>query len=294
VNRTPEPLDPSDYQDLVRRALDEDVGAGDLTTAAVVLPQSRVEAVVRSNGACVLAGIDIARTVFAAVDRSVAYAAVKHDADTCRPRETIARVSGPARGVLTAERTALNFLQYLSGIATRTRQFVDAAAGRLTILDTRKTTPGLRALAKYAVRCGGGVNHRAGLSDGILIKDNHIRLAGSVAEAVQRVRAAGSTLPIEVEAQSLADVDAALAAGVDIVMLDNLDDETIRVALGRIAGRARVELSGGMTVERVEALAGCGADSISIGAITHSAPAVDISLEVERLLSLPDVRPGSI
>jgi len=156
-----------------------------------------------------------------------------------------------------------------------------ASGGRIQILDTRKTTPGLRALAKYAVRCGGGVNHRTGLYDGVLIKDNHIRIAGGIAEAVRRVRDAGITLPIEVEAQSAAEVDDAIAAGVDTIMLDNLDDEVMRAAIATIRGRARVEISGGITLSRVRAIAGLGADCVSVGALTHSAHAADISLEIE-------------
>ncbi len=182
---------------------------------------------------------------------------------------------------MSGERTALNFLQHLSGIATLTRTFVEAAGGRLTVLDTRKTIPTLRALAKYAVRCGGATNHRVGLYDGVLIKDNHIRIAGTVAEAVRRLRASGSLLPIEVEAQSLAEVDAAIEAGVDVIMLDNLEEAAMREAVGRIAGRARVEISGGVTLDRMPRLAALGADCVSVGALTHSAPAVDISLELD-------------
>jgi nicotinate-nucleotide pyrophosphorylase (carboxylating) len=190
-------------------------------------------------------------------------------------------VQGRAVSLLVAERTALNFLQYLSGIATVTRTFVDAAAGRLIVLDTRKTTPTLRLLAKYAVRCGGGTNHRVGLYDGVLIKDNHIRLAGGIGAAVARVRERVPGRPIEVETQSLAEVEQALAAGADVIMLDNLAESEMRAAIARIGGTARVELSGNMTVERVRALADSGADFVSVGALTHSAPAVDISLEIE-------------
>jgi nicotinate-nucleotide pyrophosphorylase (carboxylating) len=214
------------------------------------------------------------------VDPSIAFEDLRSDGSLCRPGDRVAAVAGPAAGILTAERTALNILQHLSGIATRAHEFVEAAGGRIKILDTRKTIPGLRALAKYAVVCGGGLNHRVGLYDGILIKDNHIAVAGGVTEAVRRVRAAGSLLPVEVEADTLDEVDAAVAAGADIVMLDNMDDETVHAAIQRIRGRARVELSGGMTVERVRRLAGSGADYVSIGAMTHSAPAVDLSLEV--------------
>jgi nicotinate-nucleotide pyrophosphorylase (carboxylating) len=174
----------------------------------------------------------------------------------------------------------LNFLQHLSGIATLTRRFVDAAAGGITILDTRKTIPTLRHLAKYAVRCGGGTNHRFGLFDGVLVKDNHIRLAGGMAAAVARARGAAPGMPIEVEAQSLAEVDDALAAQADVIMLDNLDDGAVREAVRRVRGRARIEVSGGVTLDRIPRLAATGADTVSIGALTHSAPAADISLEI--------------
>jgi nicotinate-nucleotide pyrophosphorylase (carboxylating) len=169
----------------------------------------------------------------------------------------------------------------MSGIATLTRRFVDAAGGRFEILDTRKTPPGLRAVAKYAVRCGGGVNHRVALYDGILIKDNHIRIAGSIAEAVRRVRAGGAALPIEVESQSLREVHEAIAAGADVIMLDNLSDDDMRTAVGVIDGRARVEISGQVSLDRIPALAAIGADCVSVGALTHSAPAADISLEMD-------------
>ncbi len=167
----------------------------------------------------------------------------------------------------------------MSGVATLTRAYVEAAGDRLEVLDTRKTTPGLRALAKYAVRCGGGVNHRAGLFDALLVKDNHIQVAGGIAEAVRRARAARHG-PVEVETETLAQVDEALAAGADIIMLDNFDDARTATAIARIAHRARVELSGTMTLDRVRRLAGCGADCVSIGALTHSAAAADISLEI--------------
>jgi nicotinate-nucleotide pyrophosphorylase (carboxylating) len=275
------------YRDLVRAAIAEDVGPGDITTRAIVPPDARAEAVIIAKASGVVAGLDVARAVFDELDAGVVTAALVTDGARCVPGDRLATVTGPATAVMTGERIALNFLQYLSGIATRTRAFVDAAAGRIAILDTRKTTPGLRELAKYAVRCGGGVNYRVGLYDGILIKDNHIRLAGGVREAVRRVRATGTGLPVEVEAQSLAEVDEAIDAGAEIIMLDNLDDDATAEAIARIRGRARIELSGTMTVERVARLAALGADYVSIGAITHSAPSLDLSLEVERLLSLP-------
>jgi nicotinate-nucleotide pyrophosphorylase (carboxylating) len=195
----------------------------------------------------------------------------------------IGTITGTARGLLAAERTALNFLQRLSGIATLTRRFVEVAGARITILDTRKTTPTLRALEKYAVAVGGGTNHRRGLFDAVLIKDNHVRLAGGVAEAVSRARAARPRARLEVEAQSLAEVDAALAAGADALLADNLSLADIRETVARARGKATVEISGGVTLERLEELATTGADSVSIGALTHSASAADISLEIEPL-----------
>jgi nicotinate-nucleotide pyrophosphorylase (carboxylating) len=272
--------DPAAVRRLVREALAEDVGAGDITTAATIPSGAEMSAAIVAREACVIAGLEVAREVFLAVDSSIRFETLRSDGSLCRPGDRVATVDGAAAGILTAERTALNVLQHLSGIATRTREFVEAAGGRLKVLDTRKTVPGLRALAKYAVVCGGGTNHRVGLYDGILIKDNHIAVAGSLAEAVRRVRATGSTLPIEVETDTLAQVEAAIAAGVDIVMLDNMEDAAIREAIRRIGGRARVELSGTMTLDRVRRLADSGADYVSIGAITHSAPAVDLSLDV--------------
>ena len=201
----------------------------------------------------------------------------------CAVGEVIADLIGTARGLLIGERTALNFLQRLSGIATRTRQYVDAAAGRLIVLDTRKTTPTLRALEKYAVRAGGGTNHRFGLYDAILIKDNHVRLAGGVKAAVARARAYRPDLRIEVEAQRLDEVDDALEAGADIVLADNMSIEDIRETVRRTRGRARVEVSGGVTLDRLPELAATGAEYVSAGALTHSAPAVDISFEIEPL-----------
>ncbi|MFI5179153.1 MAG: carboxylating nicotinate-nucleotide diphosphorylase [Vicinamibacterales bacterium] len=277
----PEPLDPEAYRDLVRQALAEDVGSGDVTTQAVVPAGRAAAGVFVMKAPCVLAGLDLAREVFSQVDPAVVFLAVKRDADACAAGDVVARVNGPAASLLVGERTSLNFLQWLSGVATETRRFVDAARRKVSVLDTRKTIPTLRAVVKYAVRCGGGVNHRMGLYDGVLIKDNHIRIAGGIEEAVRRVRASGSRWPIEVEAQSLAEVDAALAARADTIMLDNLNDDDLREAVRRIARRARVEISGGVTLQRLRALAAMGADDVSVGAITHSAPAADVSLEIE-------------
>ncbi|HET9263984.1 MAG TPA: carboxylating nicotinate-nucleotide diphosphorylase [Vicinamibacterales bacterium] len=276
-----EPLALEIYRDLVRRALAEDVGTGDVTTAGTVVPGQRAIGTLLVKSRCVLAGLDIAAETFRQLDPGVRFTTFTRDGDRCDAGTVAAQVRGLAAPMLTAERTALNFVQRLSGIATLTRRFVDATAGGITVLDTRKTTPTLRALEKYAVRAGGGVNHRDGLADGILIKDNHIRLAGGVPQAVARMKAAGATMPVEVEAQSLADVDAAIAAGADIILLDNLPLDAVREAVRRIAGRARTEISGGVTLERIADLAGTGADSVSIGALTHSAPAADLSLEIE-------------
>jgi nicotinate-nucleotide pyrophosphorylase (carboxylating) len=274
-------LDPAVYRDLVRRALDEDVGTGDVTTAATVDPALRARGVLVAKAPCVLAGLDVAAETFRQVDASVAVACRRLDGERCAPGDEIAIVTGPARALLGAERTALNFLQRLSGIATRTRQFVDAAAGRITILDTRKTTPTFRTLEKYAVAAGGGTNHRAGLYDAILIKDNHIRLAGGVEAAVTRTRRHNPGMPVEVEAQDLTQVDDALAVGAEIILADNLSVDDIRETVRRATGRAKVEVSGGVTLERIAALRETGADYVSIGALTHSAPAVDISFEIE-------------
>ena len=274
-------LDPADYRDLVRRALEEDVGSGDVTTLATVEPTERARGVFVVKAPCVLAGLDVAAETFRQVDASVAIARRRLDGERCTPGDEIAIVTGPARALLIAERTALNFLQRLSGIATRTRQFVDAAGGRITVLDTRKTTPTFRMLEKYAVAAGGGTNHRAGLYDAILIKDNHVRLAGGVEAAVARARKGSPNLRVEVEAQSLAEVDQALAAGAEIILADNMSVAEVRETVRRAKGRAKVEISGGVTLDRLPELADTGADYVSVGALTHSAPAVDISFEIE-------------
>ncbi len=275
------PLDPAAYQDLVRRALAEDLGRGDLTSTAVVGPDQRARGVLLVKSACALAGLDVAIEVFRQTDPDVRVSVRCGDGQWCEPGTVIGEVAGLARALLAAERTALNFLQRLSGIATLTRRWVQASGGRITVLDTRKTTPTFRQLEKYAVRAGGGANHRTALDDGILIKDNHIRLAGGVAEAVARMRAAGTDRPIEVETQTLDEVEAALAAGVAIVLLDNMSFSQIQEAVRRSRGRAKTEVSGGMTLEQIPDLAATGADSVSSGALTHSAPAADISFELE-------------
>jgi nicotinate-nucleotide pyrophosphorylase (carboxylating) len=274
-------LDPHLYRDIVRRALDEDVRDGDVTTDATVDAAAPARGVFLVKADCVLAGLDVAFETFRLLEPGVRVEARRRDGDACTAGEEIAAVSGSARALLVGERTALNFLQRLSGIATRARRFVEAAGGRITILDTRKTTPTLRVLEKYAVRAGGASNHRVGLYDGILIKDNHIRLAGGVAAAVERARAHRPGMPVEIEAETLEQVDQALAARADTILVDNMSSAQIRDAVARAGGRAKIEISGGVTLEKIPDLAGTGADFVSVGALTHSAPAIDISFEIE-------------
>ncbi|MEQ1573561.1 MAG: carboxylating nicotinate-nucleotide diphosphorylase [Vicinamibacterales bacterium] len=276
-----EPLDPGVYREIVRRALAEDFGWGDVTTETVIDRTQRARAVLLVKSRCVLAGLEVASEAVRQLDPGVVITPHRRDGERCEPDTEVVEFRGQAGALLTAERTALNFLQRLSGIATLTRQFVDVAAGRIVVLDTRKTTPLLRALEKYAVRAGGGVNHRGGLDEGILIKDNHIRLAGGVVTAVTRMRKGNREMPTEVEAQSLNQVDEALQAEADIILLDNLSTPDIVEAVRRCRGRAKTEISGGVTLARMPELAASGADYVSIGALTHSAPAADISFEIE-------------
>ena len=274
-------LPPDSYRELVRQALTEDVGRADVTTMATVDPGQRATAVLIAKSACVLAGLDVFCEVLRQCDPQVRVGRLKCDGDRCEPGTVVAEVEGQAAGLLTGERTALNFIQRLSGIATLARHFADAAGSRIVVLDTRKTTPLFRVLEKYAVRAGGATNHRMRLDDGALIKDNHIRLAGGVESAVSRMRASQPGMRIEVEAQSLAQVDDALRAGADIVLLDNLGTPDIVEAVRRCRGRAKTEISGGVTLARLPELAATGADYVSVGALTHSAPAADLSFEIE-------------
>lgn len=276
-----EPLDPGAYREVVRRALAEDLGWGDVTTEATIDETLKARGQIIAKCECVLAGLDAAAETFRQLDPSASFTVRMPDGSLCKPGDVVAEVRGSAASLLTAERTALNLLQRLSGVATLTRRFVEAAAGRITVLDTRKTTPSLRALEKYAVRAGGGTNHRTGLDDGILIKDNHIRLAGGVRNAMERMKSAGQEMPIEIEAQSLEQVDEALAAGANVILLDNLTTGEIREAVRRINGRAQTEVSGGVTLDRIPELAATGATYVSVGALTHSAPAADLSFEIE-------------
>jgi nicotinate-nucleotide pyrophosphorylase (carboxylating) len=275
------PLEPALYLETVRRALAEDLGWGDVTTEATVNGTLPARGVIVAKCDCVIAGLDVAAEAFRQLDPGAEFTPLVQDSDRVSHGTIVATVTGSAAAMLTAERTALNFLQRLSGIATLTRRYVDAAAGRITILDTRKTTPTLRALEKYAVRAGGGTNHRNGLDEGILIKDNHIRLAGGVAAAMERMKAAAREMAIEIEAQSLAQVDEALAAGASVILLDNLSIDDVRESVRRIGRRAQIELSGGVTLDRIPELSRTGADFVSVGALTHSAPAADLSFELE-------------
>jgi nicotinate-nucleotide pyrophosphorylase (carboxylating) len=279
------PLDPHDYRDIVLQALEEDLGNAlgsgrDVTTEATVPAIARARGLFVANADCVVAGLDVAFECFRALDTGVQVVVNKGDGARCGAGETIAEVAGSARTLIVGERTALNFLQRMSGVATLAARYVEAADGRITILDTRKTTPTLRALEKYAVRAGGATNHRFGLFDAVLIKDNHIALAGDIRRAVEKVRAHHPDLPVEVEADTLSQVDDALAAGADTILVDNMSTPDIRDAVRRAAGRAKIEISGGVTLGRIPELAATGADYVSAGALTHSAPAIDISFDI--------------
>jgi nicotinate-nucleotide pyrophosphorylase (carboxylating) len=271
------------YRDLVARALAEDLGTGDVTSRVTIDEALRARGTLLAKAPLVVAGLDVCAEVFRQCDPGAVIEVRWGDGARCDAGEAIATVTGRARALLTAERTALNLLQRLSGIATLTAAHVAAAGHRITVLDTRKTTPLWRALEKYAVRCGGGTNHRMGLDDAILIKDNHKRLAGGITAAVTRALGADTGLRVEVEVETLEELDEALAAGATSVLLDNFPTYDIRRAVDRVAGRAHVEISGGVTRDRVPELASTGAGAVSIGALTHSAPAVDISFELEPL-----------
>jgi nicotinate-nucleotide pyrophosphorylase (carboxylating) len=264
----------------VREALAEDVGAGDVTTLATVSSDARAEAQIVAKGVGVIAGLPVAQRVFHRLDPAVEFRPVVADGAAVRPGETIARIFGHAHPILTGERVALNFLQHLSGIATRTAGFVALVQGtRARITDTRKIVPGLRALAKYAVRVGGGHNHRLGLYDAVLIKENHAAAAGGIGPAITRARAyAPHTMRIEAEVRDMRELDEALNAGADVLLLDNFTVEQIREAVERVGSRALTEASGGITEENVVAIAAAGVDIISVGALTHSVTALDLSL----------------
>lgn len=277
------PLHPLQYDALLRRALEEDLGlAGDLTTNAVVPAVERLAGRIVARRAGCIAGLEIAARVFALLDADVRFDARASDGDVVAAGATLADLAGPARAILTGERVALNLLGHLSGVATVTRGIVDAIAGtRARIVCTRKTTPGLRALEKYAVRAGGGSNHRFGLDDAVLIKDNHLAIAGSVEEAVRRARAAaGHLVKIEVEVDDLAQLERALACPIDAVLLDNMPPPVLRQAVKLVAGRVITEASGGITPDTARPIAETGVDLLSVGWITHSAPSLDVALDV--------------
>jgi nicotinate-nucleotide pyrophosphorylase (carboxylating) len=262
----------------VRAWLAEDLGDGDRTTAAVITANVRCSASLLLNESGVVSGLEVCQAVFQQLDRGISFEARCADGDRLQPCE-LARVEGAAAAIMAGERLALNVLGRLSGIATLTRRYVEAVAGTgATILDTRKTTPGLRALEKAAVRHGGAVNHRFGLYDGILIKENHLRLAGGIRTAVERARLTGSA--VEVECETLEEVAEALAAGADRILLDNMPPERLAKAVALARGKAELEASGGITLDTVRAVAETGVDFISIGALTHSAPSLDVSLDV--------------
>jgi nicotinate-nucleotide pyrophosphorylase (carboxylating) len=267
---------------IIDTALDEDVGSGDITTSAIIDSSLKGKAQLVAKEEILLAGIGIFSRVFSRLDPEIVVECTYHDGDEIPTGATIGTVTGSMRGILSGERTALNFLQHLSGIATLTRQYVEKTdPSTVRVIDTRKTTPGLRVLEKYAVRMGGGFNHRFGLFDGILIKDNHIAAAGSISEAVKKTRATvPHTLKIEVEVEDIKGLEQAIEVGADAILLDNMSVKEMKEAVSIAKGRVLLEASGGITLETIEAISKTGINLISVGAITHSARSVDISLEV--------------
>lgn len=282
-----QPLDPDEIRRAVQMALAEDIGSGDVTALATVPEASSATAVMRAREVLVVAGLPVAEAAFRELSPAIQIERMVRDGQRAKAGENLLRISGPARAILSAERVALNFAQRLSGIATLTAQFVDAISGtQAQILDTRKTTPGLRRLEKYAVTCGGGTNHRFALFDMVLIKDNHLAALSNaepnaIAAAVSTARAKYPQLKVEVEADTLEQVDQAVAARADFVLLDNMNVVQLRLAVQKCKGRAKTEASGGVNLSSVRAIAETGVDFISVGALTHSARAVDIGLDFE-------------
>jgi len=268
---------------IISNALAEDIHTGDITTQALQLKATIVSAILKAKEDMIVCGLPVAGRVFSLLDKESTFSPRCSDGDFVLAGTVIAEMSGDASSLLQGERVALNLMQRMSGVAPLTAEYVRAVAGtKARIVDTRKTTPGLRILEKYAVRVGGGINHRTGLYDGVLIKENHIAAAGGIAEAIRRARVyIPHTLKIEIETESLADVKEALAAGADIIMLDNMDSATMKEAVAIIAGRALIEASGGVNLSTVRAIAQTGVDIISVGALTHSAPSMDISMLLE-------------
>ena len=275
---------PAGLREMVRRALAEDLGPGDVTSQACLPADLAGRARIEARQAGVMSGLAVAEEVFRQLSAAVSFRALVAEGETFPAGARLAELEGPVRDLLAGERVALNFLQRTSGIATLTRRYVEAVAGtRARIVDTRKTTPGLRRLEKLAVCAGGGHNHREGLYDGILIKDNHLRAAGGVAPAVQAAReGAPHLLKVEVEVTDLAQLQEALVAGAEVILLDNMPPALMAQAVALTAGRALLEASGGVTLDTVAAIAATGVDYISVGRLTHSAPALDLSLELER------------
>jgi nicotinate-nucleotide pyrophosphorylase (carboxylating) len=282
-----EPLRPEEIRRAVQLALAEDVGSGDATTLATVPEAAAAAAAMRAREPLVVAGLALAAAAFLELSSRVSFTRAAEDGQRVEAGDTLARITGPARALLSAERVALNFVQRLSGVATLTARFVEAAKGTAAqTLDTRKTTPGWRRFEKYAVTCGGGRNHRLGLYDMVLIKDNHLaalknELPNPIAAAVQRARASYPRLQVEVEADTLEQAAQALAAGADLILLDNMNPDQLREAVRLCQGRVKTEASGGVTLAKVRAVAQSGVDFISVGALTHSAGAVDIGLDFE-------------
>lgn len=276
------PFDHPAVSRLITLALEEDLGRGDVTTLATVPPDREAAGKITAKADLTVAGLPLGERILRALDRNAGFRALVAEGSAVGRGAVVAELWGKAATLLVAERTLLNFLQHLSGVATLTRRFVDAVAGTsCKIIDTRKTLPGFRLLDKYAVTCGGGINHRLGLDDGVLIKDNHIAVCGGVGEAVRRVRrSASALLRIEVECTNLVEVREALEAGVDIILLDNMTTAQIREAVQLVRRRALLEASGNMNLERVREVAETGVDFISVGALTHSAPAVDLSMTI--------------
>ena len=267
---------------IIHRAIEEDLGTGDLTTDAIIAPEARGKAVLETREEIILAGLSVFTRVFKLLSSDMEFEYLFRDGQPVSAGERICIISGSLPAILKAERTALNFIQRMSGIATITRRYVDRVReSKVRIIDTRKTVPGLRLLDKYAVRMGGGSNHRMGLFDGILIKDNHITAAGSISKAVSLARdKAPHTIKVEVEVEDLAGVEEAIRAGTDMILLDNMEPEEIRKAVSIAKGKVIIEASGGIDLDNVQEVAQTGVDLISIGALTHSAQAVDLSLEV--------------
>ncbi|MSR64408.1 MAG: carboxylating nicotinate-nucleotide diphosphorylase [Verrucomicrobiae bacterium] len=281
-------MNPDIVRNAVRQALAEDTGTGDITTNALVPADAKARAYIGAKQPCVLAGLDLARATFLELDPHFQFTPFKQEGDLCQRGDRVCELAGLARALLTGERTALNFVQQLSGVATLTRTFVEAIGGpeknQPAILDTRKTTPGLRVLEKYAVTVGGGQNHRKGLFDQVLIKDNHLMFARRlsskpIVHAVTEARKANPRVLIEVETRNLDEVQEAIDSKADIIMLDNMTPAEMKEAVRLVGGRAKTEASGGVTLQTIAAIAATGVDTISVGALTHSAPAIDFSLE---------------